>query len=854
LTLALLFTIALGIGSNLTVLGFIRGLTMGKPPLPVSDRVVSLIESDARGGSGPVSYEAYLSLRSHVAVFEWVGAARVSQEAITLAGRPAILSVAAVTPNLARLLHLPLEGGVAISHRLWQSEFGGKVHVRGERVRIGDAGVIGVAPDWLEGVYSDRAIDLWTPLREESRSVTNVWIIAGLRPGVSAQQAEEAVRAARVGSGEMHVVPYAGVAPEMAEGLSRVGTLLRLAAGFVFFIACANVASFLLGRAAGRLHETSLRVALGAGRGRLARAVLSDSVVISVAGGALGVLLALWTSKVVPALLFEQDAGFLVLAPDVFMTVAAAAAGVGIVIACGLLPLIETPQARPAAVLHRERAGPSKATRTVCAGLVIGQMACCCLLVVSSGFFYHGLCAARQTGVSMRLGQAVLAFVHSNPDVGIQYFREVEHAARSVAGVTGTAWVARLPGSQPAWQSFHVEPRGLPLREVKMDLAGFTSDSLELVTLPPKAGRLFAFEDRGCRVAVLDTQAAEVLFGDDTVGRSVYDPAGEPVEIIGVVAVRGRSRPTIYYDYTDRSRPPSARTNAARFHAPVVARLDVAELDANVVSSSYFAAMGISLVAGRIFAEGPTAHGCRVGVVNQEAANLYFAGNAVGAAVIDDIGRRTEIIGVVQSAKPGAFQRREEPSIYFPMVRDFLPAMTLILSGGIGSGPRPAEVRRALQLVPGRGPVPPVVKTLDAHLSQTALAPLRIATVTFGASATAALLLCILGLYGTLNTAARQRRRELAVRIALGARRRDVIGQVLREGGKLAGAGALVGVLALLLLSRLLPRIAPSGGLSDLWEWIAGPAVLAGAVALASVLPARRALMVDPLNTLRNSM
>jgi ABC-type antimicrobial peptide transport system permease subunit len=180
--------------------------------------------------------------------------------------------------------------------------------------------------------------------------------------------------------------------------------------------------------------------------------------------------------------------------------------------------------------------------------------------------------------------------------------------------------------------------------------------------------------------------------------------------------------------------------------------------------------------------------------------------------------------------------------------------MTLILSGGIGSGPRPAEVRRALQLVPGRGPVPPVVKTLDAHLSQTALAPLRIATVTFGASATAALLLCILGLYGTLNTAARQRRRELAVRIALGARRRDVIGQVLREGGKLAGAGALVGVLALLLLSRLLPRIAPSGGLSDLWEWIAGPAVLAGAVALASVLPARRALMVDPLNTLRNSM
>jgi ABC-type antimicrobial peptide transport system permease subunit len=152
--------------------------------------------------------------------------------------------------------------------------------------------------------------------------------------------------------------------------------------------------------------------------------------------------------------------------------------------------------------------------------------------------------------------------------------------------------------------------------------------------------------------------------------------------------------------------------------------------------------------------------------------------------------------------------------------------------------------------VPGRGPAPVVVKTLETHLGQTALAPLRIATAISGACATTALFLSVLGLYGTLNDAARARRRDLAIRIALGARRRHVIGQVLREGGRLAGAGTLAGMLGALLLTQLLPRITPNAGSPKSWVWMAGPVVLAGVVAVASVLPARRALMVDPLRIL----
>jgi putative ABC transport system permease protein len=243
---------------------------------------------------------------------------------------------------------------------------------------------------------------------------------------------------------------------------------------------------------------------------------------------------------------------------------------------------------------------------------------------------------------------------------------------------------------------------------------------------------------------------------------------------------------------------------------------------------------------------------CRVSVINQEAADLYFGGKAVGAAVIDDRGRRTNVIGVVHSAPLGTFQRRVEPAIYFPMSQDTLPRMTLIIGAREMNRPTLADLRRQIESVSGHGRAPLVLETLDTHLAQTALAPLRIATVIIGASATTAFLLAVLGLFGALSDAARERRRELAVRIALGAPRWRVVCQVLREGGRLAGIGTLAGMLGSLLLSRLLARITPGSGLPALWVWLAAPLVLAVAVAVASMVPARRASIVNPLTIMRD--
>ncbi len=128
-------------------------------------------------------------------------------------------------------------------------------------------------------------------------------------------------------------VPHTGMTPQVSAGISRIARLLRFAAGAVFVVACGNIVSFLLGRAFTRSHETSLRVALGARGWQLIPELLSDSIVISIAGGLCGMLLALWTSRILPAFLFEQDAERLLFAPDLFSIVIASAACVAIIIA-----------------------------------------------------------------------------------------------------------------------------------------------------------------------------------------------------------------------------------------------------------------------------------------------------------------------------------------------------------------------------------------------------------------------------------------------------------------------------------------------------------------------------------------
>jgi len=833
LAFALLFTISLGIGANVAIHGFIRGLT-GRP-VP---GVVAIYRSGTQGHEEPLSYRDFLSLQRSGS-FEWIGAAGTSQKTLTLPGRSIIASVAAVTPEIAALFQLPAGGSggpggsAVISHRMKRD---GLLR-EGTTARIAEVEftIAATAPEHVEGIFSDLPIDIWIQLRDPAPDA-RVWVFGKLKP-----------EAAMESSGVL-VVSFTGMTPEKARGLERVAAVLRAAAASVFFIACANVAAFLLGRATARSHETSLRVAIGAGRKELSRGVLSDSIVISVAGGALGVLLAIWTTKIVPALLFQEDAERLVFSPDPWSIATATLAGITITIACGLLPLLAMPHNRPAAVLRREGAGPSKAMQVLRSSLVIGQMACCCLLVVATGLLLEGLRSAMRTTISRATGEPVIAAVQTA--LHYKYFEDIQQEASAMRGVTPLAWTSRIPGSQPDWRSYRIEPLGAATRAVRIDVAAFTPDSISLFTLPPKAGRLFGFVDRTCNSAIVNESAAEALLGSETVGRALLDPAGRRVQVIGVVKERNANRRVIYFNHTDRTTAPPATLAMAAFRAPVTNDLQRTDLDTFVVSPGYFAAMGVALTAGRLFT-GDT-QGCRVAVVNQEAANLYFGGKAAGATVIDEMGRRTEIIGVVDAPPLSAFQRSAPPAIYLPVIQDFPPRMMLILGVHDFKNAFLAEALRKFQRVPGSGPLPISVQTVETYVSRMSLAPLRIATAIVSASAAIALLLSMLGLFGALDDAARRRSRELAVRIALGARRRHLIAQVLREGGTLALAGSTVGLLAAAVLARLLAGIVPSSA-PELHAWFAGPAVLAAAVVLSGILPARRASLVDPLRIMRDN-
>ncbi len=656
----------------------------------------------------------------------------------------------------------------------------------------------------------------------------------------------------------------AAVAPEVVQGLERVGTLLRIAAAAVFFAACANVAAFLLARASARSRETSVRVALGASRARLAAQFLSDSVVISVAGAATGLLLARWTSNILPALFFSQDAEHLVFTPDFAAIASSSVAGVLITIACGLLPLFEMRHDRPATVLQRESAGPSRTMRRLRAGLVVAQMACCCVLLISTALLLQGFRSALQTGAGHRLRHSILAALHVRPEsssrhearsLALAYFREAERRAASVAGVSSTAWVATLPGGAPTLQPLRIEQPHAPLLDITMDVAAFTPASLELISTPPVAGRLFAGEDASdaCRVGVVNQEAADAFFNGEAIGRAIDDMAGHRVEIVGVVAMRQategeRRSPTLFY-YPNQGATSRDQTGRGHFRISASTRA-AAVLEANVVSRSFFDVMGMQPSAGTLFDDYPVAGACGVAVVNTEAAERYFGGKAVGGAVIDANGRRAEIVGVVQSSQLLSLQRGIGPAIYFSMAQTLVPRMALLVGAQLDDRATVTTVRHRLDSVPGAFR-PPVVMSLYEHLSMTALAPLRIATTLIGASAAMALALGALGLYGSMAEAARQRRRETALRIALGSQAWRVRRDVLVDGARLAGAGVVAGMLGAVAVARLLASISPRGDAVTVWAWLSAPLVLLVVVAVAGLLPARRALMADPLRTMR---
>lgn len=866
LSFALLLTIALGVGSNAAVYGFLQGLTHPASALRDSDGIVSIFRHDRSRDAGPLSPGEYQQLENSHEQFEWVGAMRIETADTMIGGQPQIATVAAVTPSLAAALAIPLNKGVVISHRIRESDFDGKENAVGSTVRIGNAEfrIQGVAPDQLAGLYSDQNVDLW--VRSSGKNLEgsdrrDLWVLARLRHGVSISQAQAALRSSSSRLAEMSVTAFTGIPPDRARGLARVGMFLNFSAGAVFFIACLNVASFLLGRALRRSHETSLRIALGATRAELLWELFADSVVISVAGGVLGLLLGILTARALPAFLFAEDAERLSFAPHLLPILTAAMVCVVVTLLCGMMPVLGTVTDRPWTVLQRETGSPSKALLRLRSALVVGQITASCMLVISTALLFAGLHDALKTSAGERLGNPILLTVQAQipragPEVDTSYFSEVERKAKSLAGLSPLAWTARPPGSRPTWRTFRVQKLSAPSRDVDLDIVGLTPEALQSLDNPSTAGRIFGINDQAYRVAVVNEAAAAQLFGQQTVGVVIRDPADLPVEIVGVIQSKLKNdpqerRPTLYYGYLDPSGVPSP-VQDVRFRVPLAPPEAGIELNANAVSANYFVALGMPLIAGQKFSENRIPGQGRVAVVNQEAADHYFDGKPLGDGVIDDNGVRTEIIGVVRSQIFGTFEKHAEPTIYFPMSQDPAPRMTLILEPSKRSSGLAAALRLRIESLPGKA-APIAIKTLDAQLAQSSLAALRIATLIGGASAIIALMLSMLGLLSTQNDAERQRQRERALRIALGSQRWRIVLLVVKSAGRLALAGTLIGTFLSFVFLRLLMADIAAISSPAFQVWLIAPLLPAAAIIIASMIPARRASVASLATIMRDN-
>ncbi len=861
ISLALVVTIAIGVGSNAIVGGFIAGLAQPSSQVGTSEQIVSIFAHDRFSEARPLSDTEYQAIRSGNATFAWVSALRIAPLDVDIDGHSETVTVAGVMPDLAKALNLTFRNGVVLSDHLWGTEFGDENRgvVRHIRANNAQLPITGVTPKSLEGLYGDRPIDIWMPFEEDTPQDTNsrrhdLWALARLRPGVSLANAQREIRTLLKRSDGIDVIPYSGTAPGTARGLESIVTLLNFIAGSVFLIACINVASLLLGRAFERSSETSLRVALGATRRALSGELLADSVVIALAGGILGLLLAIGAKRIIPSLLFEEDAERLIFVPPVTTLIVSSIVCISITVLAGMMPIVATVTDRPWTVLQREQGSSSTKVVRLRSALVVLQIALCCTLVIFATLLLQGFHNALKTGIGQKLGNPILLTVQRHPlDFRGDYFKAVEQSVKSVSGVAPVAWTTQLPGAQPIWQSFRIQPASLPLHEAVLDIAEFLRDDQGQPQQQATAGRLFEARDQSCRVAVVNGAAVGAL-SVSPVGERIFDPTGNPVEIIGVVNPAsgdiGNRRPTIYFDPLNPIAHPFMK--GVRFRAPA-ATSDI-ELNVNFVSSGYAQAFGLSLIGGHWFSDyGHLSGQCGgVGVINQEAADVFFGGKPLGAEIIDQNGSQTEIIGIVRSQSLGIFQQHAEPTIFIPAWHDTPLRMTLVLRTSKATDKQMAELRSKIESVPGHEVASLEIKTLDSQLARSAFAPLRIATLIALASALAALVVSMIGVFSIQRYVDRERRRVLALHLAFGAQGWRILYKSLIESGRLVFVGCVAGTMFSVALQRVLLSGTGLIARPPFQAWLIALLLPALVVLITGALAAIRSLSVHPMAIMRD--
>ena len=785
-TAVALLTLATAIGANSAVFSFVNALLLS-PPAGVSDprALVSVYTSDFSSGPyGATSLPDYESLKAEARAFAALSAFRGDGAALVRVGetteRVQTMAVSGdffgtlgVRPLAGRMIApsdtVASQAAVAvIGHALWQSAFGGDAAAVGAVLTANGTPytVIGIAPADFTGLSLGAAFDLWTPLVPSGapeRGNRSLSVVGRLSPGSDLTQAQAqldgiaATLAAEFPATNrgtlsapdrarpMIVVRHSRMHPAFRGQVTMVAAVLLAAVALVLLIACANVAGLLLSRATARQREIAVRLAIGASRRRLVRQMLTESLILGVAGGALGLLVALWTADVLPSFFPADQAQLLDVTIDrrVFGFTAAIALISSIVF--GLAPALQGLRASAMAALRTDsaRSGEVRGGARLRKALVTGQVAIASVLLVSSILLTRSLSNALNADLGFSTKQAVISSIELPP--------QMTGAAAAAYFDTMLEAVGSIPGVQEAAIARSVPVAGLSRR-------GFT---VEGYVRRPGEGREFHY---------------------------------------------------------------------------------------NIVSRSFFSAMGIRPIQGRAFDE--TDRGGRpVAVVNHIFANRFYGGNAVGRHIRDSRNLDLEIVGVVRADRRLDMQDASLPVVFYLWDQQFSSRMMLIARTSTEAGRLTDTVRRTVAGINRDVAVFRTV-TLEDHLGE-ALAANRLIVALVATCGIMALALALIGVYGIVSYNVARRTREIGVRVALGATAWQVLRLLMAETGGVVGFGLIMGLVAAFGAARFLGSMLYGVTAFNPAAYALVLVVVGTVAATASMLPARRALRVNPVTALR---
>ena len=796
-TAVAVLTLALGIGANTAMFSVVEGVLLAPLPYSHPDRLVVVWENNLHFKQVVwPSYPNFKDWQRSARSFQRMAAIRWRHYDLTSPGSPEHLLGAGISSSFLDTLDVKLPFGrnfslqedqrggppvAIISNDLWRNRFSGSPQALGKAVTLNgvDYTVIGVLPPRFH--FGDDRADVYTPLAQgdplmlDPRGAPAIVSIARLKSGVSLDQAQAEMSTIQDHLAQLYPDANKGLGASLVP-LRQVlvgdvsATLLVLfgAVGLVLLIACANVANLLLARSVGRTREFAIRASLGASRSRTIRQLLTEGLLLSLGGAALGLTIAKWGVRPALAGMTEslpRSENIGVNTPVLLFTFVVS---IGVAVLFGLAPALKNSKADLQSALKEGGRGATSAHHRVQDSLVVLQMALTLTLLVGAGLLIRTIHRMSDT----------------NPGFDMQHVITFRVGVSPSATTTATAM-------RTAYRQLLEHLRTLP----GVQAADFTYN------VPLKSG----------------DNVAPFWIGSQT-------PA----------IVRAAPRMMVFNTGPD-----------------------------------YLRAMSIPLLRGRFFTEDDTTKSPCVAAIDDVLASTYFKGQ-------DPLGQTItfgwtppwgpcRIVGVVGHVRHwglGNESSQTQAQAYYPLYQ--IPDDWVTGSQGLPNTrilvrtplPLSAVMPAIKNVLYGIGKDQPIydVETMQEIASESMSAQ-RFPMILLGAFAALALLLASVGIYGVISYSVTRRAHEIGIRVALGAERQNIFRMIIGQGLRLALAGVVIGVVAALVLTRLLATFANllyGVRSSDPLTFIAVSALLTAIAVLACYIPARRAMRVDPMVALRH--